>query len=78
MSVLLPAPFSPSRAPIVARAQVEINLVVGDDAGESLDDAARLELRGAGTSGDVTEAAPRRGVVGACGRHPQAPDGLAS
>ena len=42
----------------LARAQVEINLVVGDDAGERLDDAARLERR-ARARVTSPEAAPR-------------------
>ncbi len=43
MSVDLPAPFSPSRACTSPRAQVEVDLVVGDDAGEALDDAPHLD-----------------------------------
>ena len=48
MSVLLPAPFSPSRAWTSPRAQVEVDVVVGDDAGEALDDAAHLDAPAAG------------------------------
>ena len=40
MSVLLPAPFSPRRAWISPVPEVEVDIVVGDDAGEGLDDAA--------------------------------------
>ena len=70
----------------LARAQVEVDLVVGDDAGKGLDDAdaprarAPAAARGRATAetGDVTEAAPRERGSGPAGDRPRAPIGLAT
>ena len=46
ISVDLPAPFSPSSACTSPLPQVEVDVVVRDDAGEPLRDAPHLEDRG--------------------------------
>ena len=64
ISVLLPAPFSPSRAWTSPRREVEVDVVVGDDAGEALDDAAHLDGEH-GVAGAARAAAGHGGGDGA-------------